>query len=539
MSNHWRGRGRGRGRGQSNRDYNDNNNNNGSGISIISRLGPTNLPINERIVQNSNNPSRSHSPHQPRGGRAFESHNYRGKNNRNYHDTRFNDEFVEEDIEMNANNSARNVVTVTGYPPGSEEKVLGFLSRKSKAAWEPLNVQYEQKQMHITVVDETIVEALCKINNYNFGSAVLQITRKGQNPGQNTRNNINSSNNMNNSNGNRKGGPSPVLVDFVQERWNAQTGFLTMDNLPPTSHKINVVIARLLDVAKDLFGNNVKTISFASNKLWSVVPIVKIADLFPNLQNLSLANNDIAEFRSLDKLANRLPNLQELMLSGNPIQTGNSFEVYQTEVTKRFPSIKFLDVQPVNTNTSSINATNDISIPVRSHFFDQDNSRLAAQDLLSKYFPLFDSNRPSLLDLYDNQAVFSVVFSKGSPQQRNLWGDSQVAPSRRMVFGNENIIKRLVQLPGTSHDLSSADKFMTDAWQTAGSQAHPVVLFLTVHGEFNEASAGNRLSFDRSFLVAPSSPGSRAQSAGWSYVILSDSLIVREFSCTPASLVTV
>lgn len=78
-----------------------------------------------------------------------------------------------------------------------------------------------------------------------------------------------------------------------------------------------------------------------------------------------------------------------------------------------------------------------------------------------------------------------------------------------MVFGNEHIVKRLDQLPGTSHDLSRADKFMTDAWQTPGSQNYPVVLFLTVHGEFAETPVGTPLSFDRTFLVAPSSPGSR------------------------------
>lgn len=84
-----------------------------------------------------------------------------------------------------------------------------------------------------------------------------------------------------------------------------------------------------------------------------------------------------------------------------------------------------------------------------------------------------------------------------------------VSPAQRMVFGNENIVKRLLSLPATVHDLSRADNFVTDAWQTTGSQAYPVVLFLTVHGEFVETLAGTPLSFDRTFLVAPSAPGSR------------------------------
>lgn len=147
--------------------------------------------------------------------------------------------------------------------------------------------------------------------------------------------------------------------------------------------------------------------------------------MFPNLQNLSIADNDIAEFRSLDKLANKFPNLQELMLSGNPIQVNNPVDKYQKEVLNRFPTIRFLDVHPVGGTGGDAVQQTELPLPVRSHFFDQDSSRIAAQDLLSKYFPLFDSNRSSLTDLYDAQAVFSCVFSKGTYQQQNAWGSSQ------------------------------------------------------------------------------------------------------------------
>lgn len=113
------------------------------------------------------------------------------------------------------------------------------------------------------------------------------------------------------------------------------------------------------------------------------------------------------------------------MLSGNPIQTNNDIQTYQGEVLKRFPTIRFLDVQPVGGTGGSIPQSVEFPVPVRSNFFDHDSSSLAAQDLLSKYFPLFDSNRTGLLDLYDSQAIFSVVFSNGSYQQQNVWGSSQ------------------------------------------------------------------------------------------------------------------
>lgn len=158
-----------------------------------------------------------------------------------------------------------------------------------------------------------------------------------------------------------------------------------------------------------------------------MVPLTKTFELFPNLQNLSIADNDIAEFRSIDKMGNKFNSLQELVLSGNPIQINNDIQTYQREVLKRFPTIQFLDMQPVNGTGPLQQQQQHIDLPmlVRSNFFDQESSSIATQDLLSKYFPLFDSNRGGLLDLYDEQAIFSVTFSNGTFQQQNVWGSSQ------------------------------------------------------------------------------------------------------------------
>lgn len=158
-----------------------------------------------------------------------------------------------------------------------------------------------------------------------------------------------------------------------------------------------------------------------------MAPLTKVPELFPNLLNLSIADNDIAEFRSLDKLAKKLNNLQELLLTGNAIQTNNSAETYQREVLKRFPTIKYLDGQPVN-GTGGVPvhvSVNEFPVPIRPNFFDQESSSMAVMDLLSKFFPLFDTNRAGLVDLYDSQAIFSVVYNNGTYQQQNVWGSSQ------------------------------------------------------------------------------------------------------------------
>lgn len=61
------------------------------------------------------------------------------------------------------------------------------------------------------------------------------------------------------------------------------------------------------------------------------------------------------------------------------------------EVTQRFPSLLQLDFQPVNQSNggaflSGPGMGNDgaLPFPIKASFFDQDNSRQAAQDLLSK-----------------------------------------------------------------------------------------------------------------------------------------------------------
>ena len=150
--------------------------------------------------------------------------------------------------------------------------------------------------MYITVIDETTAESLCRMNNFNFGAATvsvnttihrnlltitiqLHITRGGGSGGQlggnNNRGGFNrggaagggAGNLGRNNNNNSNVGRSDVLAEFLQERWNPQAGFLDMDELPPTSHNISVVISRLLNEAKYLYGENVSRSVILARKI--------------------------------------------------------------------------------------------------------------------------------------------------------------------------------------------------------------------------------------------------------------------------------
>ncbi|KAI8137417.1 hypothetical protein BJV82DRAFT_635296 [Fennellomyces sp. T-0311] len=432
------------------------------------------------------------------------------------------------------------VVAVSGHPHGSDEKLLGFLQRKSKQPWQPLDVRSEQGTMYISVGDDNSAAAITRMNNFNFGSAVVNDiwtvamrTNVLTAPMQLSIQRVDSSNGNQQSAGPAPGGRSNALEEFLQERWNSQLGFLNLDELPQTKHPITVVITRLLSVAKNLFGNSLATISFARNSLWSVKPLRKLPELFPMLQNLSIQDNEIAEFRSLDDFANKFTHLTELMLMGNPIQKTHDIQRYQSEVARRFPSVQMLDQQPVgNTAVPSFGAASSpagfgtpppSNVPeTRGNFYDQTSSQQATEDLLSQYFPLFDSNRVALADLYhEQQSFFSVTLSGNTPYARNTWGQ---AP--RMVVGSANIMQRLAALPPTMHDLTPAN-IVVDAIQT--TIPNNVVLNISIHGQFKEATGANGevYSFDRTMIVAPAQPGSRAQMAGWRYIILQDSLIVR------------
>jgi hypothetical protein len=101
-----------------------------------------------------------------------------------------------------------------------------------------------------------------------------------------------------------------------------------------------------------------------------------------------------------------------------------------------------------------------------------------------------------------------------------------------LYYGSSAIVQLISSMPPTVHDLSRADNFVTDAWQMTGFSGYPAVLFIKVHGEFRDGTAQNsaKFSFDRVFIVGPAGPGSKAQSAGWQYVILSDQWHIRNHS---------
>ncbi|KAG2186604.1 hypothetical protein INT44_002828 [Umbelopsis vinacea] len=463
-------------------------------------------------------------------------------------------------------------VIVSNHPPGTDHQLVEFLKRKSKRQWEPLQTQPMDDGLHLLIQDMDTASSVLRLNGYTFMNNALSVTQLGSAPAQ-TPAHLNQPNKQQSSYSSLDN-----IQRFLQQRWNAEQKFLNLDKmgLDPLYKRVmhastNDVRPAMFKLASETLGDIV-TVSLSSNRLRSTQPIAALAEYLPNVQNLSLQDNNISTFNDLEPLVGKFNNLHELLLNDNPIKTrdiernGNDVQ-YRSEVTRRFPTLRMLDGAPVaqaiqfDIQAADLEATAQqarLPASVKEGFFDQDSSRMAANEFLGSFFPTFDGNRAALYDLYDENAMFSVSVNAGLPKHRQKPGGPFVnsgAPSdwrdisrnltkvkslkRRLdclYYGSASIIQLLTTMPPTVHDLTRADNFVTDAWQMNGFSGYPAVLFIKVHGEFRDGASGNstKYSFDRVFIVGPATPGSRAQSAGWNYVILSDQWHVREYSTNHA-----
>ncbi|KAF9391186.1 nuclear mRNA export, poly(A)+RNA binding protein [Podila verticillata] len=370
-------------------------------------------------------------------------------------------------------------------------------------------------------------------------------------------------------------GTIDAIREFIRSRH--QNGFLNLENMaqddilrsakiipPGSSTGRNDVGAVMMKVAAQLFPD-ITTISFASNGLRSLAPISSVAQFFPNILNLSFKGNEIRSYRDLENLsgAKKLPNLREIIFLDNPLRDRDIAKhkddiSYRSEITRLFPSIQYLDQQPVGPKISfglgdivnEKSETTSLPVPIRGNFFDSPDTQAMVLEFLTTYFKLFDTNRTLLEHMYDSSATFSVStnvtispaqrskgrggdnWSEYSESTRNLSRLKDLSDrTKRLHVGNQDIVKEgLMPLPGTKHDLTDASKFSVDAWQT-GSLLPAVCIYIMVHGEYEQTPVRGRgytKSFDRSFIIAPAPPNSSAAQHGWKCLIISDQLTVRQ-----------
>lgn len=308
-----------------------------------------------------------------------------------------------------------------------------------------------------------------------------------------------------------------------------------------------------------------------------------LPEYIPQLQNLSLSDNDIRHVEDLYALctSRKLRNLKELILSNNPISRFG--DTWRARVIKKFPSLELLDMKPVQRSVTfdlgdgvkldpkKQRIASDATKALPQKFpvgilgsFGRDNPEVGPLigDFLTRFFSLFDNDRAALLPAYSETATFSICVNTNTPpraRRQNLYDgkpkilwkpyvdNKAVATSRncskiysndirneKLSVGNKMIVEALKLLPHTTHNISDVDKFVFDCWTMPGVIPSTPIIFCSVHGEFVENGNKGFRSFDRTFILAPSTVSKLAADSGWPCVILSDSLTLRALSKSDA-----
>ena len=145
----------------------------------------------------------------------------------------------------------------------------------------------------------------------------------------------------------------------------------------------------------------------------------------------------------------------------------------------------------------------------------------------SRFFERFDSSRSSLIEFYTPDAIFSLGYVKSPPARlrRAPVPFSTKYNLTDLFITPTPIINAICRLPAGRHDLS---KSIYDAWMMDSTK-----IFLSIHGEFEEWPSGNKLSFDRQFILVQkrSAPGCPAN-----YLVKSDTLVYRHHLPPPAPI---
>ncbi|KAL2315793.1 mRNA export factor mex67 [Schizosaccharomyces pombe] len=344
------------------------------------------------------------------------------------------------------------------------------------------------------------------------------------------------------------------LRQFLQTRYQPATKFLDLGNLQqdPLLKQMGILaeastkskmFPALMKVASLNFPD-VISVSLSDNNLQSVTAVTTLAQTWPKLLNLSLANNRITSLSDLDPWSpkTKLPELQELVLVGNPIVTtfANRAMDYQREMVSRFPKLRLLDGNSINSEIIASQST--VPFPVYQSFFDKVETEQIVNSFLAAFFKGWDENRSALVNqLYSPNATFSISLNASNVRtnfsqktdtkkwgaykmkSRNLlYSQSQKESKSRLFNGHEEISNAVKSLPATAHDLSDRSQWVFDGWNLVLPSVGAAIK-IVVHGQFEEPQNKRLLrSFDRTLLILPGG------STG--ILIINDLLVIRSFA---------
>lgn len=100
--------------------------------------------------------------------------------------------------------------------------------------------------------------------------------------------------------------------------------------------------------------------------------------------------------------------------------------------------------------------------------------------------------------------------------------------SERLANGPAEIVNFMKQIPGTKHPINGSEdgsKFVVDSWQMGGLVNENVsvggsVIYVSIHGQFQELPSLTVRSFDRTFLLGAAGPASAFVSLFLSFFLI-------------------
>lgn len=330
-------------------------------------------------------------------------------------------------------------------------------------------------------------------------------------------------------------------------------------NIPPNSQFPQVVFKLVKDLDLD-----VTAIDLSRNCLKTLDCVALVDKYLPNVTQFSFETNNLMTFACLTSLSKSSLKIERLIFKDNPfrdqdiLKNGDDIN-YRAKLTTLFPNLNFLDDSPckgamqfgVEDSTGSSQALMELPRSIIGSFFDSESTLATTSDFLTKFFTLYDSDRASLINFYEETALFSLIMNCDSPLssgrkntqwkeyfnvERNLKKFTELSTrTSRLYIGSESIISFLTTLPITKHPIEDTDKFCLDAWQlpslipsyssvpTPGAYIH-----ITIHGQVLDVRTDHKKAFDRTFILSAPVANSRSGLAGLPYTIISDSLVLRD-----------
>lgn len=120
--------------------------------------------------------------------------------------------------------------------------------------------------------------------------------------------------------------------------------------------------------------------------------------IFLNLTTLDLSNNDIISLHAI--LAASYCPITKLTLEGNPLCAGLNQIGYIKQVRASFNKVKVLDDVPIEESNLPIS---------RQNFLCDNQGQNFVEEFLEEFYLHYDGQRRHLINLYHNQAMFSLT----------------------------------------------------------------------------------------------------------------------------------